>query len=254
MKLIKILTAFIALISFQIAAAQWLNVPPPAEARNLMVVGGGVPVAGSSKVSFTEDWDCVAADSPNCDETWTERNSSNWDINASSQIELITDETSSFLINESKALTTTNQYIKVQFLTTTDYPGVVLRYTNTTSHFYQIEFQGAGGFYWSHVASVGGSGTQIGTTLDLGDVSIGDYIGFVVIGTGANTNLYIWKNPTGAAPDAGGTTWGSAAADISWTAVDPGANAVDSGSYVGLFSWQNTSNTKFDNLSAGDVP
>jgi hypothetical protein len=46
MKLIKILTAFIALASLQIAAAQWLNVPPPAEARNLMVVGGGVPVAG----------------------------------------------------------------------------------------------------------------------------------------------------------------------------------------------------------------
>ena len=48
MKLIKILTAFIALASLQIAAAQWLNVPPPAEARNLMVVGGGVPVAGAS--------------------------------------------------------------------------------------------------------------------------------------------------------------------------------------------------------------
>lgn len=42
MKLIKILTAFIALASLQIAAAQWLNMPPPAEARNLMVIGGGI--------------------------------------------------------------------------------------------------------------------------------------------------------------------------------------------------------------------
>ena len=46
MKLIKILTAFIALASLQIAAAQWLNVPPPAEAKNLMVFTAGTPVAG----------------------------------------------------------------------------------------------------------------------------------------------------------------------------------------------------------------
>jgi hypothetical protein len=45
MKLIKILTAFIALTSLQITAAQWLNVPPPAEARMLMMQGG-VPVVG----------------------------------------------------------------------------------------------------------------------------------------------------------------------------------------------------------------
>ena len=48
MKLIKILTAFIALASLQIAAAQWLNVPPPAEAKNLMVFTARVPVAGLS--------------------------------------------------------------------------------------------------------------------------------------------------------------------------------------------------------------
>jgi len=53
MKLIKILTAFIALISLQIAAAQWLNVPPPAEAKNLMVFTAGVPVVGGSNPSFT---------------------------------------------------------------------------------------------------------------------------------------------------------------------------------------------------------
>jgi hypothetical protein len=47
MKLIKILTALIALASLQIAAAQWLEVPPPAEARMLMVQGG-VPVAGGT--------------------------------------------------------------------------------------------------------------------------------------------------------------------------------------------------------------
>jgi len=45
MKLIKILTAFIALASLQIAAAQWLHVPPPAEAKNLMVFTAGVLVS-----------------------------------------------------------------------------------------------------------------------------------------------------------------------------------------------------------------
>jgi hypothetical protein len=50
MKLIKILTAFIALASLQIAAAQWLNVPPPAEAKNLMVFTAGVPVVAGSGI------------------------------------------------------------------------------------------------------------------------------------------------------------------------------------------------------------
>jgi hypothetical protein len=54
MKLTKILTAFFALISLQIAASQWLNVPPPAEARNLMVVGGVVPVGGCSNNTSTD--------------------------------------------------------------------------------------------------------------------------------------------------------------------------------------------------------
>lgn len=48
MKLLKASIAFIALVSLQIAAAQWLHVPPPVEARGLMMVGGGVPVAGGS--------------------------------------------------------------------------------------------------------------------------------------------------------------------------------------------------------------
>ena len=47
MKLLKTITAFIALVSLQIAAAQWLNVPPTVEARMMMVVGGGVPVVAS---------------------------------------------------------------------------------------------------------------------------------------------------------------------------------------------------------------
>jgi hypothetical protein len=51
MKLIKILTSFIALASLQIAAAQWLNVPPPAEAKNLMIFTAGVPVVGGCSAS-----------------------------------------------------------------------------------------------------------------------------------------------------------------------------------------------------------
>ena len=53
MKLIKILTAFIALASLQIAAAQWLNVPPPAEAKNLMIFTAGVPVVAGADYTAT---------------------------------------------------------------------------------------------------------------------------------------------------------------------------------------------------------
>ena len=52
MKLIKILTSFLALIALQIAAAQWLDVPPPAEARILMVTGG-VPVVAAASGACT---------------------------------------------------------------------------------------------------------------------------------------------------------------------------------------------------------
>ena len=74
MKLIKILIAFVALASLQIAAAQWLNVPPPAVARNLMVVGGGV--AGGASWSCTDanvlcdSFDTTAGDGFD-DATWT---------------------------------------------------------------------------------------------------------------------------------------------------------------------------------------
>ena len=46
MKLLKILSVFLFLVSLQIATAQWINVPPPVEARmNAVFAGGGVPVA-----------------------------------------------------------------------------------------------------------------------------------------------------------------------------------------------------------------
>lgn len=44
MRLIKILIAFVALVSLQIATAQWLHVPPPVEAKNLMIFTAVVPV------------------------------------------------------------------------------------------------------------------------------------------------------------------------------------------------------------------
>ena len=48
MRLLKIISAFLALVSLQIADAQWLNVPPPVEARMTAVfAGGGVPVGGT---------------------------------------------------------------------------------------------------------------------------------------------------------------------------------------------------------------
>lgn len=85
MKLLKITIAFIALVSLQIAAAQWLNVPPPAEARNLMVVGGGVVSAPSALCSsctpgdpadvFCEDFagstECASGEASVCRCAWS---------------------------------------------------------------------------------------------------------------------------------------------------------------------------------------
>ena len=54
MKLLKVVISFLALVSLQIAAAQWLHVPPPVEAKmTAVMVGGGVPVAAASCTDIT---------------------------------------------------------------------------------------------------------------------------------------------------------------------------------------------------------
>jgi hypothetical protein len=71
MKLIKILTVFVALISLQIAAAQWLNVPPPVEARMLMVAGP-VPVTGScTTANDSAIFDFTGGSSANVGYVWS---------------------------------------------------------------------------------------------------------------------------------------------------------------------------------------
>jgi hypothetical protein len=44
MKLLKLTFLFVCLVAIQIATAQWFEVPPPVQARGLMVAGKGVPV------------------------------------------------------------------------------------------------------------------------------------------------------------------------------------------------------------------
>ena len=255
MKLIKILTAFIALASLQIAAAQWLNVPPPAEAKNLMIFTAGVPVVGSSKVSFTEDWNCSDADSPDCDLNWTE-DAGDQDISGSKIYMASGSYATNLLIAGANPLSTANGYIKVQIYPADGYPNFIFRYTNSASHYYKIEYAGGTGWDWSHCANSSTSCDQIGTTQSWAGIEAGDYMGITWTGTGANTDIRTWRNPTANAPISA-TEWdsGDSTPDAAWTATDPGANAVDTGAYVGIGGVSSVaSNISLDNFYAGDIP
>lgn len=95
----------------------------------------------------------------------------------------------------------------------------------------------------------------------VGPVADGDWFGAAVIGTGASTYAYFWDFgttlPAAAAWDGvegAGSNWGA----YSWKSANaPGANAVDTGTKVGLQSYNinhtDGADTELDNFGAGDI-
>lgn len=133
-----------------------------------------------------------------------------------------------------------DQYVLVEFSgVPTGYPFVYFRRTDAGSPLYGVQLEGNGNAEWYKLNSTAGGSTQIGTTKDLGAPDVSMRVGLTLIGTGSNTVLRAWLEPTGNAPDSGGETWGSAAPTQSWT-DDPGANAVDTGNYVGIGGQQSS--------------
>jgi hypothetical protein len=153
------------------------------------------------------------------------------------------------------ATNTVNQYAKVVFTSDLgEYPYIYFRYSAGGSPLYGIQMyqDGTVGWYRSATAT-SWSGTQIGSTLDVGSIGQGQSIGVTVIGTGASTVVRVWLDPVGNAPDAGGETWNSAAPTVSWT--DDPATAVDTGNYVGIGGAQGTANyLRYESFFGGDVP
>jgi hypothetical protein len=139
MKLIKILTAFIALAFLQIAAAQWLNVPPPAEARNLMVFTAGVPVVGGCSASyFSDNFD--RANSATVGGTWTSETDTGSLLSIDTNKMLLTHSAATNAIMN-KNLGTTYTELWVQFKITFN----VVTGLGAWTDLYVIDIQDSGG-------------------------------------------------------------------------------------------------------------
>lgn len=147
-----------------------------------------------------------------------------------------------------------DQYVKVALTNPQGFPQIILRYTNASSELYVLELDASSDTVtWYHRATPDASGTQIGSPLSVAFTEA-DIIGVTITGTAANTDIRIWVNPTGL-PTAADNWDGDTTPDGSWLTTDPGANAVDQGTLVGIGGQQNLADTvRLDDFFGGDIP
>ncbi len=144
-----------------------------------------------------------------------------------------------------------NQFVKITIIgiDANTVLGVAFRVqgATVTDHLYLLWFTNAV-YYWTHSAN------GIDTHIVTGAFVVGTSFGATITGTGDSTVIRVWNNPTANAPISA-TEWdsGDSTPDLELT-TNPGANAVDTGNYVGVAITQNIANVGImDNLYAGNL-
>lgn len=210
--------------------------------------GGG----GGSPSAFSDDFDRANGDSLGAN--WTE---------AAGDADIVSNEyrisTGGFGVVTSvytgEACTTANQYVMITIDDTfLQYPWVVLRYTDSSSPYYAVQFDGNNGTaeWYKFDDASDTSGDSIGT-VDTGADLTGVAMALTITGTGASTVVRIWRTP-GGLPSAADNWNGDTSPDGSLT-DDPGANAVDTGIYVGIGGQVSAADTlTLNNFFGGDIP
>jgi hypothetical protein len=237
----KLLILFLCLITSPV----WAFSPA------IQAVVGGSGAGGSSGKSFTDDFN--RGDNDTVGANWTEAYQ-DWDISSNTVI-FFTEDSVGVLVYSGQATDTINQYVKVKFadfqISGWDYPGVVVRYVNSTSPFYGIIHSASENtITWQSFPVVEGNGTVIGSSSLT--FATGDSLGVTIEGTGDDTIVRIWKNPTGAAPTTI-SSWGGSGPDV--TLSDNPGTAADTGKYVGIRGYKDAATTlSFDDFSGGDLP
>lgn len=151
-------------------------------------------------------------------------------------------------------INTTNAYQLLVFSNYTGYGrvGPCFRFTNSSSPFYTVEFDRINNIiYWAHWTSVGGTRTEIASaSFTIG--TTGEIYGITISGTGNNTIVNIWKNPTALTPTSV-LEWdsGDTVPDVSFT-TNP-SSPINTGYYGGLFS-NFSGDCLIDNWYYGDAP
>lgn len=225
---------------------------------NPYVAGSGVVAAAPAKASFSDNFN--RADNDDLGANWTEIDT-DLDI-VSNALSMITGGgAATSAIYTGTATNGVDQYVSVDitWLATNTFPVIILRYTDASSHLYGIECDYYCTCYWKHYATYAniGGGNTIGDATDIGGGchTAPRKLGVTIAGTGDDTVVRVWYAPTATTP-VSATEWdsGDSTPDVAWT-TNPGANAVDTGNYVGLGGSQTTaSQTSFDNFFGGDIP
>jgi hypothetical protein len=213
---------------------------------------GSATYSGSSGAAFSDNFD--RTDSTDIGANWTEVTGDA--AISSNRLRMQTGAWANhWIVYSGTATNTANQYIKFTVADPSNYPQVMFRYTNGSSAFYFLELEyTTNNWNWSYRSAPGGSSTQINASaIDLAGTAQGKTYGVTLCGTGTSTAVRVWENPTGL-PTACDNWNGDSTPDGSFT-DDPGANAVDSGSYVGLGGQSGTANdVHHDDFFGGDAP
>jgi hypothetical protein len=167
----------------------------------------------SGAVAFSDDFSGTLAN-------WTQ-DSGSWSIGSGTLLQGSSDWTNDW-IHHNTPCTTINQYVKFKH---TDgnggFTGVRLRAGASGTGGYVVEFrQSWGSFQW-----------EGGDIAMPGGIASGDVFGITITGTGDNTVVRVWKNPTGLPTSA--ANWnGDSTPDIEFT--NNPSSPVDTGLYVGF--------------------
>lgn len=175
---------------------------------------------------------------------WTAVYGSGWAINESDELYTADQSGMDYRINYTDESPADNDHwVKVKlFITGNTWPGPVLR-ASSSGNCYVVRF-------WSsqaHWQVMNSNGSAVETIQSLSfSISSGDVIGVLVIGTGNDTVLKLWSNPSGDSP----SDWGEP--DVTFT--NNPSNPVDSGDYVGaLVCNLSGGNGRFDDFYGGPV-
>lgn len=143
---------------------------------------------------------------------------------------------------------TTEQYLKVTITwsATGTYPWATLRSNAGGTVAYLIVFKPTEGV----IEWFGGGSIQTATSVTLNS---GDSYGITISGTGNDTVVRIWLNPTGDSPSAADTWGGDSSPD--WTFTNNPGSPVDggAGTYAGLGGYVDDGVTSFNDFFAGDI-
>ena len=214
----------------------------PHRRKAFRVVAGGA--------SFSDNFDRANNDSLGAN--WTEA-AGDQDITSNQLGAMTTGFAKNLAIYSGTSCNTVNQYAKIKIVAgIAGFIHLVFRYTDSSSAYYAVEVENDGdsNCRWYYYPTAAGSGTEIAATTFTGGAN-GDTFGITLTGTGTSTEVRMWRNPTGAAPDSAISWGGDTTPDSSFTTDPP--TPVNTGSKVGLQAFHNSANT-LDDFSGGDIP